>query len=101
MKYCIDLANEPFERNWRSLIWRLQALLLQHYCCRPPDMVINGQISQIKSKLPPPLCGNYYGVNYFKNGALGGVRLLWVWLPLSMNVCKLPEHYHHTHSDES
>ncbi len=54
------LANEPFERNWRILIWR--GYYSTDVALHPPEnfnlavfyLAINGQIRQIaKLKLPP------------------------------------------------
>ncbi len=58
------LANEPFERNWRILIWRLRRGYYSTGVASTGklyDLAINGKIRQIaKLKLPPnfPVYGN-------------------------------------------
>ncbi len=48
-----NLANEPFERNWRILIWRLRCGYYSTVTLRLPEnfnLAINGQIRQITAK---------------------------------------------------
>ncbi len=53
------LANEPFERNWRILIWRLRRGYYSTDVASTGklNLAINGQIRQIaKLKLSPNFC---------------------------------------------
>ncbi len=60
------LANEPFERNWQILIWRLRRGFYSNdvaFDLAVFNLAINGQIRQItKLKLPPnfPVIRLYY-----------------------------------------